>query len=374
MKLKCLFAVLTAAYFCLKSCEAKFIEQPSYEDLPDILGRDPALIIFTVKWCEHCRDIMPEIKLIAAAAKNASIAVAHVDADTEPAIAQKFRVSGFPSIIFVKKGYSLRGGDPIEEFNDYRWAEVIAEFVNNETQAQTLVIEPRSAFLEFRKKVPFNKGKQDNADGMIGENAGDEQESLDTMEAQKKENVVDLPHPVELTAQNFREIVLSDPHSSVLALFFTPEDPFNEETMLEWRQATSAIPKDSGDINITIAKMNLGPGHGENAAIAKSLGNVSQTPSVVAFSRCPLGDEGPDCKIAVQCDAGACESTAQLFDFLTNVISKRLGLQDDAAEHEGSFSGEYQPFSAHEEMQSPPDAFPGTENGNPAASMIRDEL
>lgn len=325
------FCIATIASFTASEC--KFIEKLSYEDLPSVVGPAPALLIFTVDWCDHCREIGSEVRVLAGAATSANMSVAHIDADAEPAIAQKFGVAGYPSILFVKKGFSLKGGDVATEFHDYRWAEVIAEFVNNQTQADSLVIQPRSKYLEFRKAFPFNKGIQQRRPADSASNPGEEARSMEAVRKNETEDLLGLAHPKVLTPQNFREVLLNDPHMSVLALFYSPNDQFHKDTMIEWRQASSAIPEGSNDVNISIAMMNVGVDYPKNAEIARSLANVSKTPAAVAFARCPLHDDGVGCKRAEHCEEGACDSLTGLFDFLTNVIAKRLDIDHNQEQY-----------------------------------------
>jgi len=58
-----------------------------------------ALIIVTVDWCSHCRDLKPKIPAIERAL-GSTARVYTVDGDAQPARVREFGVDGFPTILY----------------------------------------------------------------------------------------------------------------------------------------------------------------------------------------------------------------------------------------------------------------------------------
>jgi thiol-disulfide isomerase/thioredoxin len=84
------------------------------------------LYMFYVDWCPHCTSAKPEIERLKKNMENESIEnqkveVRMVNAEKEEALASKFNVKGYPTIIFVKQGkkYTYEGertADAIKAF------------------------------------------------------------------------------------------------------------------------------------------------------------------------------------------------------------------------------------------------------------------
>jgi thiol-disulfide isomerase/thioredoxin len=305
---------------------ARFLEALNYDDLSSVVGPSPALVIVTVSWCDHCRQVVSEVRVLAKAAVAAGNAftIALVDAEQEPAIAQKLHVDGYPSVLYLREGFSLRANDEPLEFEDYRWAEVLAEFVNNETGHQTLRVTPRKAYRDWRKRVPWNRGKVPEEERT---RRRQKQEAMLAAQSKAMEEKDDgLASPEVVTAESFDELVLADPSVSVLVYFYMKTDPFHKNSWQTWREVSAAFNKEED--NVVIAGMDVAASDA-NQAVALAQANVSETPATVMFSRCNLEEiatRGAGCKRPQHCEGGACSTRQELITFLSDSVMERLGL------------------------------------------------
>lgn len=370
-----LFALGILVWICGGS--ARFVTELTYDDLSTVVGPGPTLLVFTVEWCEHCRTLAPELKTIAKAAEAAgdAITVARVDAERESAIVQKFNVGGFPTLLYLPEGFSIKNNDVPMEFEDYNWAEIIAEFVNNQTGSTTLALQPRKAFLNWRKRVPYNRGlsgpqrKVEKPD--MARAAREMQERLDA----------ELPAPVKLDDSNFVETVFNDSTMSVLIYFYTKQDPFQIDTLMIWRSLSTAFTPEQDNIKVTM--MDIGEAQESNAALAKKYANVSDTPSTVMFAQCPPEDiekEGNEnCKRPQSCDDTDidCGTLSGVFKFVQSSIAERLDI--DLSAIDSSADGHDERIQSTEQQ---PSNIEGEESGgthdqtvaSPSIDQEKDEL
>lgn len=65
------------------------------------------LLAFLSEGCEPCRELRPQLAELASSHGD-TCAVIAVDADHDPAIAARYGVSSFPTLIFLKRGAELR--------------------------------------------------------------------------------------------------------------------------------------------------------------------------------------------------------------------------------------------------------------------------
>ena len=65
------------------------------------------MIFFYAPWCPHCQNFEPEYQSAADDLKKENIYLAKIDGSTDKKASQKYKVSGYPSILFsLKKNQS----------------------------------------------------------------------------------------------------------------------------------------------------------------------------------------------------------------------------------------------------------------------------
>jgi len=88
-------------------------------------GSDPWLLEFYAPWCGHCKKLAPEYKKAASLLKADGVKVGAVDATKHNKLNSKFKVEGFPTIVYLPKG----GKESHVEYDGGRTADAIAKWV-----------------------------------------------------------------------------------------------------------------------------------------------------------------------------------------------------------------------------------------------------
>ncbi|KPI85981.1 putative protein disulfide isomerase [Leptomonas seymouri] len=106
----------------------------------DAIVKDPTksvFVMFFAPWCTHCTALKPNYKRLASVYQNdADVVIALIDAtiDENKPIAEKYKVSGYPTLLFFRKGDAV---EP-EEYKGGREVEALTNFVNARSGAQRL--------------------------------------------------------------------------------------------------------------------------------------------------------------------------------------------------------------------------------------------
>ena len=135
------------------------------------------MIYFYAPWCSHCQHFDSEYEKAAKTLAEENIFLAKIDGSTEIKVTQKYKVNGYPYILFF-----IKGNDPVEF--DGRSSRELINWVRKKTG---------NAILFFNDKEEIKKFKEDNEICLIY--FGDDENDIKTFE-KASQFVVEFPFAV----------------------------------------------------------------------------------------------------------------------------------------------------------------------------------
>ncbi|KAG0241554.1 thioredoxin-domain-containing protein [Mortierella sp. GBAus27b] len=94
-----------------------------------------ALVEFYAPWCGHCKNLAPTYEKVAQDFLNdkETVVIAKVDATVETAVAEKYGVSGYPTIKFFAADGS------VEDYNKGRTEQDFIDYINEKTGTKRII-------------------------------------------------------------------------------------------------------------------------------------------------------------------------------------------------------------------------------------------
>ena len=102
------------------------------ENIDEEIKKGPLFVNFYATWCDHCKDLRPTWEKFATYAKrnDRPYRVAKVNTANDHEIATKYRVTGFPTIMFFKEGrqpVSYLGDRDLQSLIDYAESKMLPD-------------------------------------------------------------------------------------------------------------------------------------------------------------------------------------------------------------------------------------------------------
>eukprot|EP01012_Entosiphon_sulcatum_P029606 TRINITY_DN3616_c0_g1_i1.p2 TRINITY_DN3616_c0_g1~~TRINITY_DN3616_c0_g1_i1.p2 ORF type:complete len:392 (-),score=102.21 TRINITY_DN3616_c0_g1_i1:12-1187(-) len=90
----------------------------------EVAKHDVLMVEFYAPWCGHCKDLAPKYSAAAARLQEHGLSLAKVDATEESKLAEKYGISGYPTIkVFKNKGAK------VEDYDGARSAQAIVKYM-----------------------------------------------------------------------------------------------------------------------------------------------------------------------------------------------------------------------------------------------------
>lgn len=122
--------------------EVIILTDSTYENAIDFY--DNLMIYFYAPWCKHCQAFEPEYQKAAAVLKKENIYLAKIDSSTDKKAAQKYKVNGYPTVLFFLKG------EPIE-FTGGRTKREVINWARKKVGLAIQIINEREELEKFMK-------------------------------------------------------------------------------------------------------------------------------------------------------------------------------------------------------------------------------
>eukprot|EP00667_Euglena_gracilis_P011341 EG_transcript_11583 len=117
-------SALLLCLFCIShSSDVVVLNSGNFENV--VSSEENILVEFYAPWCGHCQALEPEYEKAAATLKEQGIKIAKVDATQEEKLAEKYGVSGYPTIKLFKKG------EAVKDYRGPRTSSGIVKYMSN---------------------------------------------------------------------------------------------------------------------------------------------------------------------------------------------------------------------------------------------------
>ena len=103
------------------------------------------LVMFYAPWCGHCKKFKPELEKAAAVLRKENLIVAKVDATAEKKLAEKYKVRGYPTVKFFKKGVPM-------DYTAGRTEKDVITWVRKKSGPPTKLLKTTQEVEEFQKE------------------------------------------------------------------------------------------------------------------------------------------------------------------------------------------------------------------------------
>lgn len=145
------FAAAAAAGFAAVAVAGDLAEVPSLtsKDFDEVIKGDLTLVKFFAPWCGHCKTMAEPYKEAADALKGKAV-LAEVDATVEKELAEKYSVSGFPTLKL------FAGGEMLSEYKGARDKDSLISYIE---RAMLPSIDELADATAVKEWVGKNKGK-----------------------------------------------------------------------------------------------------------------------------------------------------------------------------------------------------------------------